>query len=232
LNALVALCCPRHLHASFGHQPEEKTSTIRPTPEIIQISTWRKLKRNPAWTKHSSEPLRRLAAAPIGVQDSEDDPRPRQPAQAISGEIGPARTERRQIPTHGRQPVKCSLDQENLSLTGCAFEAENGFLTSESQVLDAHFLARRVSAEEPDWLTAAQFGNNNATGESFAEHASAFAGLSSAKQTELLCNTQASVLAQVRLKPASIGVTKATTANHPIRKPALRKVRTGPRISP
>ena len=130
------------------------------------------------------------------------------------------------------QVVKCSLDEENLSLTGRAFEAENGFLTRKSQVLDAHCLACRMSAEEPDGLSATQFGNNNATREPFTEHSSAFAGLGAAQQAELFCNAQASMLAQVRLERAAIGVAQAASADDPIRQAALRKVRASARMSP
>src|SRR5262249_10837946 len=115
-----------------------------------------------------------------------------------------------------------SLDEENLSLTGRAFEAENGFLTRKSQVLDAHCLPCRMSTQEPDGLTAAHFGNHNATREAFTEHSSAFAGLSATQQPELLRNAQPSMLAQVGLERAAIGVAKAAKANDPIRQPALR----------
>jgi hypothetical protein len=232
LNALVALRGPSQLRASFSHQRKEKPSPIRSTPEIVQISTWRKFKRNPASTQHCSETLRGLAPTSIGVQDPKDDPRPRQPTQAIGGEIGPARAERRQIPAHGCQPVKCSLDEENLSLTGCAFEAENGLLTRKSQVLDAHCLACGMSAQEPDGLTAAHFGNHNPSREPFTEHSSTFAGLGAAQQPELFCNAQASMLAQVRLERAAIGVAKAASADDPIRQPAVRQVRASAWISP
>ncbi|HYW88772.1 MAG TPA: hypothetical protein VFB50_13445, partial [Chloroflexota bacterium] len=61
LNALVAVRGPSQLRASLSHQRKEKPAPIRSTPEIVQISTWRKFKRHPASTQHISEPLRRLA---------------------------------------------------------------------------------------------------------------------------------------------------------------------------
>jgi len=92
---------PSQLLACFSHQREEEPSPVRSTPEIVEISTWRKFKRHPASTQHISESLRRLAATSIGVEHPKDDPCTRQPTQAIGREIGPARAERRQIPAHG-----------------------------------------------------------------------------------------------------------------------------------
>jgi len=232
LNAPVGLCRPGQLHASFSYQREEVSSPIRSTSEIVQVSAWRQFQRDPSTTKDRSEVLRGLAAAPVRVQDAKDDARPRQPAQAIRREIGPARAECRQIPAHGCQPVKSTFDQKYFSLARGAFEAQDWFFTRQAQVFDAHFLAGRVSPQEPDGLAAAQFGNNYPTREPFAQHSSEFAGLGAPQEAELLCNAQTPVLAQVRLERATIGEAKAASANDPVRQPALGQVRASARISP
>src|SRR5205814_8685847 len=136
-------------------------------------------------TQPRPAPHRCITTAAVSIQYSVDDPRTCQPARAIGWEISPARAERWQIPAHGCQPVKSSLDQEYLSLTGRAFEPENGFFTRESEIFDPHFLTRRVSAEEPDRLSTSQFGNDNPSGEPLAKHAAVFSGFGTAKQAEI-----------------------------------------------
>src|SRR5262249_29730270 len=109
---------------------------------------------------------------------------------------------------------------------------ENGLLTRQSQVLDAHCLACRMSAQEPDGLTATHFGNHNPPREPLTEHSSAFPRLGAAQQAEFFGNAQAAMLAQIRLERAAMGVAKAGSADDPIRQAALRQVRASARISP
>src|SRR6266508_1977557 len=179
------------------------------------------------------EPLAGRATSAIGIQYAEDDACLRQPAQSIRWKVGAAGAEGGQVPAHRGQPVEGALDEINLSATGGPFEAKDRLFAGQSQVLHSGTDTRRVPPQEPDRLAATKLGDDDSSGETFAQHSAAFARFGSTQQSEFLGDTQATVFAQMRLQGAAVGVPQAAGAHHPFWKSALdRQIRTRPCVAP
>jgi hypothetical protein len=83
---------------------------MRSTGEVIEVTPIRKAKRPEARAEDSAKTLGRFLSGVIAVQDTVDHLCASQEAQALRRQMGAARAEGGELPTHGRQIIEDAFD--------------------------------------------------------------------------------------------------------------------------